>query len=42
LLLWSLWMAVKRGDSFVGVFNRRADKVFVATLQKWRLQLKLA
>jgi inner membrane protein len=39
LLLWSLWLAVKMGDSFIGVFNRRADKVFVGVLQKWRLQL---
>jgi hypothetical protein len=42
LLLWSLGMAIKRGDSVVGVFNRRADKVFVATLQKWRSQLRPA
>ncbi len=38
LLLWSLWLAIKMGDSVVGVFNRRADKVFVGVLQKWRLQ----
>jgi hypothetical protein len=39
LLFWSLALAVKIGESFVGVFNRRADKVFVGVLQKWRSQL---
>jgi inner membrane protein len=39
LFLWSLWLAVTKGESFIGVFNRRADKVFVSVLQKWRLQL---
>jgi hypothetical protein len=39
LLVWSLWLAVKIGDSVVGVFNRRADKVFVSVLQKWRSRL---
>jgi len=42
LLVWALWLAVKMGDSFVGVFNRRADKVFVEVLQKWRSQLRLS
>ncbi len=32
---WALWLAVKRGDSFVGVFNRRVDQVFVGVLRKW-------
>src|SRR5205085_1192787 len=32
LLLCSLWMAAKRGDSFVGVFNRRVDAVFSGVL----------
>ena len=36
LMLWSLWMAAKRGDSFVGVFNRRLDAVFSGVLRKWR------
>ena len=27
------------GNSFVGVFNKRADAIFVATLRKWRDQL---
>jgi hypothetical protein len=35
----SLWLAVRRGYSFVGVFNQRADAVFVAVLRKWRDQL---
>ena len=42
LLMWALWLAVKTGDSFVGVFNRRADKVFVSVLQKWCSQLGLS
>lgn len=36
LLLWALWQASRRNDSVVGVFNRRADAVFVAVLRKWR------
>ncbi len=36
LLLWALWLASGREDSFVGVFNRRADKIFVGVLRKWR------
>jgi inner membrane protein len=36
LLAWSLRLALKRGDSVVAVFNRRADAVFIATLRKWR------
>jgi inner membrane protein len=35
LFFWSLAIAVKKGDSFVGVFNRRCDRVFVGVLQKW-------
>jgi len=35
LFCWALWLAVKRGDSFVGVFNRRVDKIFVGVLRKW-------
>ncbi|HWX21378.1 MAG TPA: hypothetical protein VN578_15870 [Candidatus Binatia bacterium] len=30
-------LAVRRGYSFVGVFNRRADEVFVRVLRKWSL-----
>jgi inner membrane protein len=36
LLLLALWLATRRGDSFVGVFNRRADDIFVRVLRKWR------
>ena len=32
----SLWLAAKRGYSFVEFLNRRLDKVFVEVLQKWR------
>jgi hypothetical protein len=33
----ALWLAVRRGYSFVGVFNRRVDEVFVRVLRKWTL-----
>jgi inner membrane protein len=39
LLAWALWLAVKKGDSFVGVINHKWDKVFVGVLQKWHAQL---
>lgn len=39
LLGWALWLASKREDSFVGVFNRRVDRVFVGVLHKWRSAL---
>ena len=39
LYLWALWLATERGDSFVGVFNRRLDAVFVGVLRKWRYAL---
>jgi hypothetical protein len=32
----SLWLAAKRGYSFVELLNRRLDKAFVEVLQKWR------
>ena len=35
LFLWSLWLPVSLGHSVVGVFNRRADRVFVGVLRKW-------
>jgi hypothetical protein len=35
LFFWSLAIAVKMGDSPVGVFNRRADQTFVSVLRKW-------
>jgi len=41
LFIWALWLAVPLGHSVVGVFNRRADAVFVAVLRKWRSALEL-
>jgi hypothetical protein len=38
LFAWALWIAVKKGDSFVGVFNRRCDQAFVGVLRKWHEQ----
>ncbi len=35
LLAASIWLAVKRGYSFVEVVSARADKVFVQVLRKW-------
>lgn len=35
LFLWALWLPIKLGHSVVGVFNRRADEIFVAVLRKW-------
>ncbi len=39
LFVWALWLAVSRGYSFVGVFSRRLDRVFVQVLQKWHGEL---
>lgn len=39
LFLWALWLSSGRSDSFVGVFNRRVDKVFLGVLRKWRCAL---
>ncbi len=39
LLLWALWLATRRGHSFVGVFNRRLDTVVVPVLEKWDRQI---
>ena len=36
LFFWALWLAAKRDDSVVGVFNRRADQTFVRVLHSWR------
>jgi len=36
LLAWSLRITMARGESFVAVFSRRVDGVFVGTLRKWR------
>ena len=35
LLATSIWLAVKRGYSFVEVVSERADKVFVQVLRQW-------
>ena len=39
LFLWSLWLPVSLGHSVVGIFNRRADQVFVGVLRKWHAAL---
>ena len=39
LLITSLWLAVRRGYSFVEVISRRLDLVFVNVLQKWHHEL---
>ena len=39
LFAWALWLAVRRGHSFVGVFNRRADTIFVTVLRRWQAAL---
>jgi inner membrane protein len=36
LFLWALWLASGLNDSVVGIFSRRADRVFLSVLQKWR------
>jgi len=35
LLVWSIGLAIRIGDSVVGVFSRRADGIVVAVLRKW-------
>ena len=39
LFAWALWLAVQLGYSFVGVFSRRLDQVFVGVLRKWYANL---
>lgn len=41
LFVWAIWLGIRRGDSFVGVFNRRFDRVFVSVLRKWCSDLGL-
>lgn len=36
----TIWLALREGHSPVGVFNRRADAVFVGVLRKWAASLK--
>jgi hypothetical protein len=35
MFLTALWLAAKRGCSFVEVFSWRLDSIFVGVLQKW-------
>jgi hypothetical protein len=35
MFAWSLSIAVKRSESFIAIFNRRFDALFVQTLRKW-------
>ncbi|HEY3856293.1 MAG TPA: metal-dependent hydrolase [Verrucomicrobiae bacterium] len=39
LLFTSFWMATDMGESWIAIFNRRADKIFVTVLQQWRAKL---
>ena len=39
LLGWMFALALKRGQSVVGIFNRRTDLVFVKTIRRWRDEL---
>jgi hypothetical protein len=40
IFIWALWLGAKRGDSFVGVFNRRVDRIFCEVIGKWRTSIK--
>jgi hypothetical protein len=40
LFFWALWISSGRKDSFVGVFNRRLDGVFLGVLHKWRATVR--
>jgi hypothetical protein len=39
LFFWSLWLAIPLGYSFVSVFNRKADSIFLTVLRKWKSSL---
>ena len=39
LFVWALWLAAQLGYSFVGVFSKRLDRVFVGVLRKWYADL---
>jgi hypothetical protein len=39
IFVTSLWIAVKKGFSFVEVISSKADKIFVGVLKKWHNQL---
>lgn len=36
LFAWALWLAVRLGYSFVGVFSARLDRTFIRVLRKWQ------
>jgi inner membrane protein len=38
-LIWALFLAIRYNHSFVGVFNRKLDAIFVGTLRKWHVAL---
>lgn len=40
VFVWSIKLALARGHSVVGVFNRRADAVVVGVLRGWQSQLR--
>jgi inner membrane protein len=40
LFVWSIWLAMKKGRSFLGVFSQRADEVFIGVLRRWQSQLR--
>lgn len=40
VFIWSIKLALARGHSVVGVFNRRADAVVVGVLRGWQSQLR--
>jgi hypothetical protein len=39
LLVWAMAIAWRKGESFVGVFNRRFDAHFVRVLREWTAKL---
>jgi inner membrane protein len=39
LLAYAFWLAVRRGESFVGLVSPRVDAVFVGVLRKWQTAL---
>ncbi|PYK62082.1 MAG: hypothetical protein DME21_07270 [Verrucomicrobia bacterium] len=39
LFCWMLWLGAGLGHSVVGVFNCRADAVFIGVLRRWRQAL---
>jgi inner membrane protein len=39
LLAYAFWLAVRRGESFVGLVSPKADAVFVGVLRKWQTAL---